>query len=176
MDWKKMAPWNWFKHEETIPVANSSGFEPPFDSPNPTSFEDSFDELVRHLFTRRGEMARPRRSNRTLTRPALDISEGPKSYCIRVDLPGVEREDVSVTIEGETLAVSAHRQNESDQEEQGYHWIETSRGSMQRLLTLPNDADPESIRASFRNGVLDLRIGKHPERVRPTQEIEIHGY
>jgi HSP20 family protein len=126
-----------------------------------------------HLFTGRGELTHSGSHPMFASRPAVDISEARKSYRVRVDLPGIEKEDLSVTVEGNTLAVFAHRREEADEEGEGRHWIETSYGATRRILSLPEDADTESIRAQFRNGVLDIRIGKHPTRVRSTREVEI---
>ncbi len=148
MDWKKLAPWNWFKHEDS-----DAGL----------------------LFARGADPARSGISALLRARPGVDIAEGPKSYRIRVDLPGVEHDDVSVTVDDGTLVISAQRREDEEQEEQGYHWVESTYGAMQRILALPDDADPDSIRARFRNGVLDLRIGKHPERVRSGRAIEIQS-
>ena len=58
-------------------------------------------------------------------------------------------------------------------EEEGYHCVERSYGEMQRVLSLPDDADGEAIEARFKNGVLKLRIPKHAARASNARSIEI---
>ena len=173
MDWKRIAPWNWFKHEEPQESRRTGPFDTRTRSASADEMAEGLAGWTGHLFTGRGDPTQSGSNPMFASRPAVDISEGRKSYRVRVDLPGIEKEDLSVTVEGNTLAVFAHRREEVDEEEEGRHWVETSYGSTRRILSLPADADPESIRAKFRNGVLDIRIGKHPTRVRSTREVEI---
>jgi HSP20 family protein len=106
-------------------------------------------------------------------RPSVDISEGKKAYTVRAELPGVDLEDVSIEVEGHTLLIRAEKRQETEEEEEGYHCVERSYGAMQRVLSLPDDADGEAIDARFKNGVLKLRIPKHAARSTNARSIEI---
>lgn len=179
MDWKKIAPWSWFKEEE--PAALAVQARAPIDaSSDPieslrNEMERWFDEAFRRLagaelprHTLSGRMALPRR-------PSIDISEGRKAYTIRGELPGVEREDISIEVQDRTLVVRAEKRRETEEEDEGYHCVERSYGEFQRVLTLPDDADAEAIEAKFRNGVLKLRIPKHAARASQGRTIELEA-
>ena len=178
MDWKKIAPWNWFKEEE---VAKHS-------TPMPVRVHDPSDSLVvlrteiERLFDTTFGYAFPGMPRipvslgraHTSLRPSVDIAEGKKAYTVRAELPGVELSDVSVEMEGQTLVIRAEKRQQSEEEE-GYHCLESSYGAVQRVLSLPDDADGEAIDAKFKNGVLKLRIPKYPARASSARSIEVEG-
>jgi HSP20 family protein len=178
MDWKKIAPWNWFK-DEGVParaVQSQSGTDPSDPFANVRSeMERLFDEGFRRSFPSIPRLAPFSEGMLTPLRPSVDISEGKKAYAVRAELPGVELEDVSIEVEDQTLVIRAEKRHESDEEDEGYHCVERSYGAMQRMLSLPDDADGEAIEAKFKNGVLKLRIPKHAARASNAQSIEIQG-
>jgi HSP20 family protein len=168
MDWKKIAPWNWFKEEE---AERGSHLLPRVGADPLTTFRADIDRLFDQTFSqafpaRAGGMA-------ATLRPNVDISESKKAYTVRADLPGVKRDDVSIDVEGQTLAIRAEKRRESEEDEEGYHCVERSYGMVQRVLSLPDDADAEAIEAKFKNGVLKLRIPKHATRASSARSIEI---
>jgi HSP20 family protein len=178
MDWKKIAPWNWFKEEEApthatqIPARFHASSDP-FAALR-TEMEWLFDDTFRRSFP--GMPRLPAIPGRIATslRPSVDVSEGKKAYTVRAELPGVELGDVSIEVEGHTLVIRAEKRQETEEEE-GYHCVERSYGAMQRVLSLPDDADGEAIEAKFKNGVLKLRIPKHAARASNARSIEIQG-
>lgn len=174
MDWKKIAPWNWFQDEQarasaTLPARAEATAEP-FVSLR-REMARAFDEVFSRAFPTglspfAGALPAP-------TRPSVDISEGKKAYTVRADLPGVALEDVSIEVEANTLAIRAEKQRETEQDEEDYHCVERSYGLAQRVLSLPENADPEAIEATFRDGVLELRIPKHPALASGARSIEV---
>ena len=108
-------------------------------------------------------------------RPSVDISEGKKAYTIQADLPGVDLDDVALEVEGQTLVIRAERREDREEEGEHYHYVERSRGSIQRVLSLPDDADVEAIDARFKHGVLKLKIPKHPSRTSSGRSIEVRA-
>ncbi|GIK76636.1 MAG: molecular chaperone [Actinomycetes bacterium] len=92
--------------------------------------------------------------------PAMDLTEADDSLVLRADLPGLDREDVSIEVKDNVLTVSGERRDEHEDERKGYHRIERSYGSFARSLTLPRGVDPASVSASFDKGVLEVRIPK----------------
>jgi len=176
MDWNKIAPWNWFKEEEPAPPAAQiparlEGSPDPF-----SALRMEIDRLLDGGFRRPissglfsqsvGAVAAP-------LRPNVDISEGKKAYAVRAELPGVEQEDVSLEIEGHTLLIRAEKRQDREEEDEGYHWVERSYGAVQRVLSLPDDADVETIEARFKNGILKLRIPKLAARAAQGRNIQI---
>jgi HSP20 family protein len=97
---------------------------------------------------------------RGLLRPALDIQESDKQYRITLEVPGVEEKDIQITLDNDVLMVRGEKRQEQEKKEGGFHRVERSYGSFQRALNLPDDANQDSIKASFKNGVLTVTIDK----------------
>ncbi len=93
-------------------------------------------------------------------RPVVDISETPKHYLIKVELPEVEKEDVDVTIDNGMLTISGERRYENEEEDETRHRIERMYGRFSRTFALPADIDEQAISAKTRNGLLKVRIPK----------------
>jgi len=94
----------------------------------------------------------------------MDLSETDSALVLRADLPGLDRDDVSIEIKDNVLTVSGERHREREDKKEGYHRIERSYGSFSRSLTLPRGIDPESVSADFDKGVLEVRIPKPAEQ------------
>lgn len=96
--------------------------------------------------------------------PAMDLVESGDAYVLRADLPGVAEEDVHLELEDGVLTLSGERHAEHREQDGGAVRLERSFGSFRRQLTLPEGVDPETIAASFEQGVLEVRIPKPEER------------
>jgi HSP20 family protein len=103
--------------------------------------------------------------------PAMDLVETEDHFVLRADLPGMTEDDVKIEFEDGTLTISGERKAEHESKNEGYYRVERAFGSFSRSLTLPQGVDPESVTASFDNGVLEVRIPK-PEERKP-RRIEI---
>lgn len=103
--------------------------------------------------------------------PAVDILERDVEYEVRMELPGVRKDDVKITIENNVLTIRGEKKQESNEEEKGYRRVERSYGSFQRSFTLPTSVRPEKIDATVADGVLTVRLPK-AEEARP-KEIEV---
>jgi HSP20 family protein len=103
--------------------------------------------------------------------PLVDIAEDAKEYVISAELPEVDKNDVKVTMESGMLTMRGERKFERDDESKKYHRIERCYGVFARSFAIPDDGDPSSIRADFKDGVLRVRIAKS-EAARPRQ-IEV---
>jgi HSP20 family protein len=126
----------------------------------PASEVDSLQSDFNRFFE--GFLGRPAAGSRRWA-PAMDLSETDDSLVLRADLPGLDREDVSIEVKDNVLTVSGERRNEHQDERKGYHRIERSYGSFARSLTLPRGIDPASVSAGFDKGVLEVRIPKPSE-------------
>jgi len=93
-------------------------------------------------------------------RPTVDISETKKHYVIKVELPEVEKDDVSVSIDNGLLTISGERRFEKEEETETTHRVESMYGKFSRSFSLPADADEGHIEAKTKNGVLKVRIPK----------------
>jgi HSP20 family protein len=98
--------------------------------------------------------------------PPVDITEDEKEYIIRVELPGVEKDEVKVTVEGGVLSITGEREAEKDEKDKKYHRIERSYGSFIRSFAVPEGAASDKVSAEFKDGVLSVRIPKD-EKIKP---------
>jgi HSP20 family protein len=123
------------------------------------------------LHTQRGNG----RAATTAWAPALDISERKDAYLVTAELPGVEAEDLEVTLEDGLLTIQGERHFAHDSSEQHFHRVERRYGAFRRSITLPAQVQAEQIEASFDNGVLQILVPKMEEatakriKVRPGQ-------
>lgn len=101
-------------------------------------------------------------------RPLVDIFEADEGVVIQVDLPGVTKEDVSVEVKNNLLTIQGQRQIEAPVADDRYYRRERTCGNFQRSFTLRSTIAPESVKASFKNGVLTVKIPK-PEEEKPKQ-------
>ena len=98
--------------------------------------------------------------------PAVDIVEDDKEYTIKVELPGVNKEDVRVSVEGGVLSISGERKTEKEEKNKKYHRIERTYGSFARSFTLPEGTASDRVGAEFKDGVLKVHLPKD-EKAKP---------
>jgi HSP20 family protein len=103
------------------------------------------------------------RAETTAWAPALDISERKDAYLVTVELPGVEAEDLEITMEDGLLTIQGERQFTAESSEEQFHRIERRYGAFRRSITLPAQVQAEQIQASFDNGVLQIVVPKAEE-------------
>ncbi|BBI99002.1 hypothetical protein FGKAn22_06950 [Ferrigenium kumadai] len=91
---------------------------------------------------------------------AGEVEETAKDILVRVELPGLEKEDCHVSIEGNMLYMSGEKRIERETSDSTYHVMERAYGSFQRAIPLPRNVDADQAEASYRNGVLTVRVPK----------------
>jgi HSP20 family protein len=92
--------------------------------------------------------------------PALDISDDDEQYSITVELPGGKKDDVHVEVHDDTLTIRGEKKSEREEKKEQRRYVERSYGTFSRSFSLPSDADAEHIDASFKDGVLTIRLPK----------------
>jgi len=91
----------------------------------------------------------------------VDVVEREDEIMVVADLPGVDREEISVRLlDARTIRVTARREEEKEEHEVGYHMRERRYGAISRTVTLPTDVLEEGATATFKNGVLEVRLKK----------------
>lgn len=106
-------------------------------------------------------------------RPAADIYEEDGAYMVKVELPGVTKEDIKVTLKDEVLTIFGERKLEKEEKKRNYHRVERSYGSFSRSFHIGETVDHDKIEAKFENGVLEVRLPKG-EKALPKQ-IEVQN-
>jgi HSP20 family protein len=127
------------------------------------SAQDEMAQMSPMLAHALGLHSRQGSATATAWAPALDISERKDAYLVTVELPGVEAEDLDITMEDGLLTIQGERQFAHDSSEQQFHRIERRYGAFRRSITLPAHVMAEGIEASFEDGVLQLLVPKAEE-------------
>jgi HSP20 family protein len=100
--------------------------------------------------------------------PAVDIYENADSVVVKAELPGVEKDQISVEVKDGILSLRGERKFEKEVKEDSYHRIERAYGSFQRSFSLPVSVDQEKVTAKFKDGVLEVKLPKK-EQAKPKQ-------
>ena len=118
--------------------------------------DDAFDDLFRGFF-----MRPVRFEGQPDVQIKMDVSEDDKSYTVHAEIPGVKKEDIHVSIEGNQVAISAEIKNEKEVKE-GEKVLRSERyyGKASRAFTLGQDVDEATAQAKYNNGVLELTLPK----------------
>lgn len=106
--------------------------------------------------------------------PKVDIVEEKDHYLLRADLPGMDKKDVSVVVEKDSLRIEGHKKEEKKKEKGRYSHFERTYGQFSRSFVLPDEVNAEKIEASMKNGVLELRLPKREEARRKSIEVKIN--
>ena len=132
----------------------------------PTLFDDLWERPFRHLDW-------PYRGERANWRPTSDVIDRKDDILVRVELPGVNKEDVHISLSDSLLTIKGERKQENKEEGECYHCQERAWGSFERSFYLPADVDAKQINASYKEGVLEVHLPKN-ESAR-TREINIEA-
>jgi len=132
------------------------------------SLRDDIDRLFDEYFGRT-----PEKAEGSLWYPALDISENEDGYQIEMDVPGIPKNDIKISLRDNQLTITGERKAEKKEEnkDKTYHRIERYFGKFQRTIALPNEVDAEKIKAEYNNGVLKIILPR-AEKSKP-KEIKI---
>jgi HSP20 family protein len=103
--------------------------------------------------------------------PRVDIVEDDKEYLINVELPGVKKDEVKVSVKDRVLSISGERKSEKEEKGRKYRRTERTYGAYVRSFTLPEDASGEKLKADFGDGILKVHIPK--EEGAKTKAIEV---
>jgi HSP20 family protein len=117
-----------------------------------------FEDLVRTFF-------KPVRESREAAAPIkVDVTEQKDAFVVRAEVPGVTKDEIHVTIEGNQVTISAEVKRESEQKD-GERVLRSERyfGAVYRSFVLPVELDEEHSQAKYENGVLELTLAKKPQ-------------
>lgn len=95
--------------------------------------------------------------------PAVDVYERDQALILKAELPGFSKDDVQVDIKDNVLTLKGERKREQDVKEEQYHRVERMFGAFQRSFVLPALVDADKAEATFKDGVLELKLPKAEE-------------
>jgi HSP20 family protein len=156
------------------PVARREQSRSPFDM-----FADEMSRLFDEFGFARGLLGRswslrPRRHEALETwTPQIELSQQNNELVVRADLPGLKKEDVNIDVSDEAITISGERRQETESESGGLYRSERSYGSFYRTIPLPKGTIGDQAKATFKDGVLEIRVPAPPEQVTRGRRIEI---
>lgn len=189
MDFKKLVPWNWFADEEggegkIIPIQHSEQHIPGMPLQPLQQLQGEIDRMFNNFF--RGfsppfagfgnipSLRLPGMAEGVL-KPTLDISSSDKEYTISVEVPGVTEKDVKIEVVNNNLTITGEKKQEKEEKDKNFYRVERSYGSFQRVLSLPEDAEQDKIKATFKQGVLSLTIPRKAVLASKVKKIAIQS-
>lgn len=92
--------------------------------------------------------------------PALDLVDHKDEYVARMDLPGVKKDDIKISVQDNVLTIQGERKKIQEEKEDHYYRLESRTGSFLRRVALPSKAKADGTRADFKDGVLTVRVPK----------------
>ncbi len=95
--------------------------------------------------------------------PSVDISEDKGNIYVEANLPGFEQKDVKVKMKGDSLVLSANREEKKEEKKKNYYRCERYQGNFYREIKLPQTVDAQGIKAKYKSGVLNVTLPKREE-------------
>ena len=123
-----------------------------------------FGSLLHEFF---GELMSERTSEQGF-RPPLDLKEDEENFYVQLELPGLSKEEVKISIENNVLSVHGEKKQEQVKEKQEYRRVERSHGVFERCFRLPQEIEDVGIRADMEKGILRITIPK-TQKAEPVQ-------
>ena len=100
--------------------------------------------------------------------PAADIAEHDGEFVVKMELPGVTKDDVKISMQDNILTVRGEKKQEKETKDSTYRRVERSYGAFQRSFTLPSSVNPEKVDALYKDGILGITLPKS-EEAKPKQ-------
>lgn len=155
MNFSKLAPWNWFKDEDSSHKKQES-----FQTlAHPNSVSNLF-ELMENFMKQTMTHFEQSPLNKGWFKPSVDVGLSDQSYSIEIEVPGVDVADINLEVIDNRLIVKGEKRGFHEDKRENYYRVERSYGSFHRVLNLPQDANIDAITSKYARGVLHINIPK----------------
>jgi HSP20 family protein len=135
-----------------------------------------WDRMVREFFSSPFSLVRPSwglRGDTVGFTPEVDLRETEKEFVLSVALPGMEKDDIDIDVTADRITISGERKVEEEKPGEQYHIRQQSYGAFNVSYTLPAEIKPNEVKATYKNGVLEVTMPK--AEVREAQKVKIEG-
>jgi HSP20 family protein len=105
--------------------------------------------------------------------PAIDMHESGENILVKADLPGMNKDDIEVYVQNNTLVIKGKKEEEKEFSEDGYVRKERFYGNFHRAIPLPAEVDTNNVKATYKNGVLELVFNKKEEAKAKQIKVEV---
>ena len=143
----------------------------PWEQREVSNLRNMFDDFFGSRFTPQSRTMREKWLQAGDWSPLVDIIDEKDKIIAKAELPGVNKEDIKVTLSDNTLSIRGERKKEQETKKENYYCCERVHGSYSRTIALPVDIDKENIKSSLKNGVLEIILPKAKES--KPKEIDI---
>lgn len=159
--------------KDLIPWARKNGApEAKTEEANPiAALQRDMNRLFENFWSRMGDLDWPWGGGEAKS----DVVETKDAVEVSIELPGMDMKDVEVTVTDDMLTVKGEKKIERQEEKKGYYLSERSYGAIYRTIPLPPGVDGEKAEASFKNGVLTIRLPQTPEAQAKVKRIEVRA-
>ena len=135
-------------------------------------FEDFFEEPFLPRMWRKFPRLRRLRELEEIS-PSVDMFDKKDEIVLKAEIPGVEKENISISLSDNTITIKGESKKEEEVKEEDYYYAERSYGSFSRSLNLPAKVQAEKIKASFKDGILEIHLPKAEESKPKEVKIEV---
>ena len=135
------------------------------------TFRNDMDQMFDQFFFS-GDRIPALRTAEAMWSPSLDFSENEKEFVVRLEAPGVAKEDLEVNLDGQILTLSGHRVTSNEGKDEQYFWREREEGRFLRSLRLPAAVDNTKVDAKCEQGLITVRLPKTNPKV--ATKIPVH--
>jgi HSP20 family protein len=140
-------------------------------------WERDMERMMDNFFERRMRPWRPERWLRgeeiDIGAPAVDLFEEKDDIVVKAELPGIEKEQIEVNVTDHHLTIKGEKKKEEEIKEKDYYRCERSYGSFLRTLELPREVKADNVKATFKNGVLEVRLPKTEEAKAKESKVKV---
>lgn len=132
-----------------------------------TGWDRELDRMLEDFFARRTRPWWPERWFRgeemEIGAPMVDVFEDKDDIVVKAELPGIEKENIQVNLTDHMLTIRGEKKKEEEVKKENYYRAERSYGAFSRTLELPVDVRADKVKASFKNGILEVRMPRSEE-------------
>jgi HSP20 family protein len=146
---------------------------PTFDTPFFRHFNDEMDRFFNDFGFRTRPLPSRMFARHDVWVPDLEVLTEGDRLIVRADLPGIKPENVTVEVTDETLVVKGERKRVEEEKKEGYYRSERAYGAFERTLPLPEGAIIDGAKATFVNGVLEVKIPIPPHTAKPPRPVKV---
>lgn len=136
-----------------------------------STFRQEMDKLMDNVFG--GFNTWPFEKSTDAFTPRIDVVDTDKEIRVSAELPGLDEKDIDVSLTPEAVTIRGEKKEEKEEKGRDYYRSERSYGSFSRTIPLPSDIDAENVAASFKKGVLTIKLPKTKRAIEETKKISI---
>jgi len=140
-------------------------------------WERDMERMIEEFFGRRMRPWWPekwfRNEGMEPTTPAVDFYEEKDEIVVKAELPGLDKNNIEVNLTNHTLTIKGEKRKEEEVKEKNYYRSERSYGSFVRTLELPTDVHADRVKATFKDGVLEVRLPKTEEAKKKEIKVKV---